>query len=126
MRVTFGFLAGIAIGAISSLLGVAGGELLIPTIVLLFAIDIKVAGSLSLAISVPTILMGLFNYRRQQQLTGVSGDRNFIAWMAFGSIIGSLVGSFLLQYVPDHYLHFLRGAILLASAIKIATHAPAK
>jgi uncharacterized membrane protein YfcA len=124
--VALGFLAGIAIGAISSLLGVAGGELIIPTIVLLFAIDIKVAGSLSLAISVPTIIMGLYKYRRQQQLAGVSGNINFIAWMALGSIFGSLVGSFLLQFMPDHYLHFLLGAILLASALKIATHSPTK
>jgi hypothetical protein len=32
-------------------MGVAGGELLIPTIVLLFAVDIKIAGSLSLMVS---------------------------------------------------------------------------
>ena len=49
LRVVLGFPAGVAIGAVSSLLGVAGGELIIPTIVLLFAIDIKLAGSLSLA-----------------------------------------------------------------------------
>jgi hypothetical protein len=30
-------------------MGVAGGELLIPTNILLFGIDIKIAGSLSLA-----------------------------------------------------------------------------
>lgn len=123
LRVALRFLAGIAIGAISSLLGVAGGELIIPTIVLLFAIDIKTAGSLSLAISVPTIIMGLYNYRRQQQLGGVSGDGKFIAWMALGSILGSLVGSYLLRYVPDLYLHFFLGSILLTSAIKVAIDA---
>jgi hypothetical protein len=35
------------------LMGVAGGELLIPTIVLLFPVDIKIAGSLTLVISLP-------------------------------------------------------------------------
>ena len=43
-----GALAGLVIGIVASLLGVAGGELLIPTLVLLFGIDIKLAGSLSL------------------------------------------------------------------------------
>jgi uncharacterized protein len=33
LKVVLGFLAGLAIGAVSSLLGVAGGELIIPTIV---------------------------------------------------------------------------------------------
>jgi uncharacterized membrane protein YfcA len=96
--------------------------LIIPTIILLFAIDIKLAGSLSLAISVPTILMGLYKYRRQQKLTEVLADRTFIIWMSLGSILGSLIGSYLLRYVPNLYLHFLLGAILLVSAVKIAIH----
>jgi hypothetical protein len=40
------------------LLGVAGGEFLIPTFVLLFGADIKLATSLSLAVSLPTMLVG--------------------------------------------------------------------
>ncbi len=53
-----GIIAGFAIGVVASLLGVAGGELLIPTLVLLFGVDIKLAGSLSLAVSLPTMLVG--------------------------------------------------------------------
>ena len=41
-----GVLAGVVIGVVASLLGVAGGELLIPTIVILFGADLKLAGSL--------------------------------------------------------------------------------
>ncbi|AOS78031.1 TSUP family transporter [Hydrogenophaga borbori] len=40
-----GVAAGFAVGAVASLLGVAGGELLIPTLVLLFGIELKLAGS---------------------------------------------------------------------------------
>lgn len=99
LRVALGFLAGIAIGAVSSLLGVGGGggELIIPTIVLLFTVDIKLAGSLSLAISAPTILMGLDKYQRQ--LPDVFKNRTFIVWMASGSICGSLAGSYILRHV---------------------------
>lgn len=122
LRTVLGFLAGIAIGAVSSLLGVAGGELIIPTIVLLFAVAIKMAGSLSLAISAPTILMGLYKYQRQKRLAVVFKDRVFIVWMALGSICGSLTGSYLLRHVADLYLQFFLGGILLVSAAKIATH----
>ena len=48
-QIAAGVAAGFVIGVIASLLGVAGGELLIPTLVLLFGADIKLAGSLSLA-----------------------------------------------------------------------------
>ena len=54
LRTLLGMAAGVGIGIVAALMGVAGGELLIPTIVLLFAVDIKIAGSLALAISLPT------------------------------------------------------------------------
>lgn len=60
--VIIGFIAGVVIGAFSSLLGVAGGELIIPAIVLIFSIDIKIAGSLSLLIIIPTIFVGLYKH----------------------------------------------------------------
>ena len=47
-------------GVVAALLGVAGGELLIPTFVLLFAVDRKLAGSLSLLVSPPRMLVASF------------------------------------------------------------------
>ena len=47
--------AGLAIGLVSSLLGVAGGELIIPTLVFGFGMDIKAAGTASLLVSLPTV-----------------------------------------------------------------------
>ena len=48
LQMIAGAIAGFAIGVVASLLGVAGGELLIPTLILLFGVDVKLAGSLSL------------------------------------------------------------------------------
>jgi hypothetical protein len=55
-QVVAGVVAGFLIGLAASVMGVAGGELLIPTIVLLYGIDIKTAGSLSLMVSLPTMI----------------------------------------------------------------------
>lgn len=71
------------------MLGVAGGELIIPTLVLVFALDIKLAGGLSLMISVPTILMGLWRYYRRQSLGEQRSEAPFIPWMAAGSVVGA-------------------------------------
>ena len=57
---------------VASLLGVAGGELLIPTLILLFGADIKLAGSLSLAVSLPTMIVGFTRYSRNQSFAVLS------------------------------------------------------
>lgn len=120
VRILLGFVMGIVIGVFSSMLGVAGGELIIPTILIIFSTDIKLAGSLSLAISVPTILIGLMKYRNQGALLEMRSDRGFILWMALGSIMGALAGSYLLQFAPSALLHIVLGFILFISALKLA------
>lgn len=122
LRTVAGFLAGVVIGIFSSVVGVAGGELIIPTIVLLFSVDIKLAGTLSLAISIPTIIMGLIKYHRQHQLSKITAYRGFIAWMAAGSVFGSLMGSYLLRLVSSPFLHILLGIILFISALRLLSH----
>lgn len=125
LKIGLGFLAGIVIGIFSSMLGVAGGELIIPTIILLFTVNIKLAGSLSLAISIPTIMVGLLKYRSQQRLKEVKSDRGFIVSMASGSILGAFIGSSLLKYVSSSLLYSILGTILLLSALKMTKHKPA-
>ena len=59
-------------------MGVAGGELLIPTIVLVYGIDIKVAGSLSLVVSLPTMLVAFARYSRDQAFTVLRSNGRFV------------------------------------------------
>lgn len=119
LRVLLGFTAGIVIGIFSSMLGVAGGEIIIPTIMIVFSVDIKLAGSLSLAISIPTIVMGLMRYHRQHRLGKVYANHRFITSMTVGSILGALAGSYLLRFVPSGFIHVLLGAILFTSALNL-------
>jgi uncharacterized protein len=96
-----GLAAGFAIGAVAAVMGVAGGELLIPTIVLLYGIDIKVAGSLSVAIALPTMLVAFARYSRDQAFTVLRSSGRFVIAMTAGSIAGTLVGALLLGIVPN-------------------------
>ena len=54
--------AGLLVGAISSMLGVAGGEFIIPILVFLFGVDIKTAGTASVLIGVPIVLTGVVRH----------------------------------------------------------------
>jgi uncharacterized protein len=117
-----GVVAGVGIGIVAALLGVAGGELLIPTIVLLFGADLKLAGSLSLAVSLPTMVTGFTRYSRDQSFQVIRFQWRFITIMAAGSMVGTFLGGKLLGVVPTPLLLPLLAAILLASAVKVWRH----
>ena len=118
-RVTFGLAAGGLIGVASTLLGVAGGELIIPTLVFAFGADVKSAGTLSLLISIPTLLIGLWRHHAhglgelRDDLTGL------VVPMAAGSVGGAVAGAALLIYVSGPLLKAMLGVILIGSALKI-------
>lgn len=117
-----GCAAGFAIGIVASLLGVAGGELLIPTLVLLFGVDVKLAGSLSLAISLPTMIAGFSRYARDRSLALLLRQRGFVLLMAAGSLVGAFLGGLLLGMVPDRVLLPVLAVILLLSAVRMWRH----
>jgi uncharacterized membrane protein YfcA len=121
-QVIAGVAAGFAIGIVAALLGVAGGELLIPTLVLLFGADIKLAGSLSLAVSLPTMLVGFARYSRDRSFVVLGENKGFMLVMAAGSILGSFIGGWLLGLVPSPILLPLLAVILMISAVKVWRH----
>jgi len=103
-------------------MGVAGGELLIPTIVLLYAVDLKLAGSLSLAVSLPTMLVAFARYSRDRSFAILRQHRHFVLAMAAGSVLGTIAGGLMLGVVPTGVLLPLLVALLLASAAKVWRH----
>lgn len=118
-RVPVGLALGLVIGLVSSLLGVAGGELIIPTLILLFGLDIRAAGSASLLVSLPAVAAGVIRhirsggFRDRLVLTGIGLP------MALGSVLGAMIGAALLPFVPVAGLKLLLGVILLASSMKL-------
>ncbi|XVQ15500.1 TSUP family transporter [Spirillospora sp. CA-255316] len=119
-----GVAAGFGIGVVAAIMGVAGGELLIPAIVLLYAVDIKTAGSLSLLVSLPTMLVAFARYSRDDSFAVLGAHLRFVAIMVAGSITGALAGGLLLGVIPDLVLIPILAALLLISAVKLARHAP--
>ncbi|MFE5540329.1 hypothetical protein ACFQ78_31900 [Streptomyces sp. NPDC056519] len=92
VQVVAGVVAGLGIGVVAAIMGVAGGELLIPTIVLLFGTDIKLAGSRSLLVSLPTMLVAFARYSRDGSFAVLGANLRFVALMVGGSITGALLG----------------------------------
>jgi uncharacterized membrane protein YfcA len=122
LRPSVGLLAGLFVGAISSLLGVAGGEFIIPILIFIFGADIKTAGTLSLLVSLPVVAVGVAKH----YLTGHYRSRDVLIFlvlpMSVGSVIGAVVGGFLSNAVPIDALKIFLALILASSAIKLSRH----
>ena len=83
---------GVGIGLVSSLLGVAGGELIIPVFILLFGVDVKLAGSMSMLVGMPTIAVGLLrHFGTGSVLREGAVWRATILPLGAGSILGAIL-----------------------------------
>ncbi|MBD2528195.1 sulfite exporter TauE/SafE family protein [Nostoc flagelliforme FACHB-838] len=118
-RIPAGILFGLAIGLVSSLLGVAGGEVIIPTLVFAFGADIKTAGTASLLVSLPTVLVGVIRYASRGAFADRTALGNTIAPMGIGSVIGAIIGGMLVGIVPAALLKVTLGVILNISAFRV-------
>ena len=119
IRAVAGLLFGLAIGLFSSMLGVAGGEVTIPTLVFAFGVDIKTAGTASLLVSLPTVLTGIGRYARRGAYANRAALTSTVVPMAVGSVIGAVLGGLLVGLVPANILKVGLGLILIWSAQRI-------
>jgi uncharacterized membrane protein YfcA len=117
-QIVAGVPLGLCIGTASTFLGVAGGELIIPTLIFVFGADIHTAGSAVLFISIPTVCMGLLRYGRMGLLPGRSTLLRVGAPMGIESLVGAAAGGAFAGSTSAEVLKLLLGVILIAAALK--------
>ena len=115
-----GFALGVIIGLGSSILGVAGGELLVPTMMFIFGADIKTAGTASIVISVCVVTSGLWRYWRSGAMETRLGARRIVSAMSAGSLIGAALGGLAVGFAPVAAIKVILGLVLMAAAAKVA------
>jgi uncharacterized protein len=119
LRLLIALAFGVAIGAVSGLLGVAGGEIIIPVLILGFGAPVKVAGSLSQMVSIPTVLTGFVRHLYGGALADRTMVVQLIVPMGLGAIAGAILGGMLASVAPAAFLKALLGLILIGSAIRV-------
>lgn len=114
----FGFL----IGAISSVLGVAGGEVIIPTLVFGYGVPIKAASSLSMVISLPTVTTGILRHARAKAYVDRQLFNELILPMGLASVAGAILGGLMIGFAPAGLVKIALGILLVWSAWKVFTN----
>jgi uncharacterized membrane protein YfcA len=114
LRLVGEILLGLVAGLASGLLGIGGGQILIPGMVFLFGYDQKVAQGVSLAFIVPTALAGALTHWRK----GNVAPRVALAIIP-GALVGGFVGAILAQGLDSTTLRRLFGLFLLYMSLRM-------
>lgn len=111
-------LAGVGVGALSGLLGIGGGVMLVPLMVLGFGVGVKPAVSTSLAVVLATAFVGAAGYL----LTGFDRILGLPPLVA-GAIVGAWLGVHLRDPLPEDKLRIGFGVFMVVVAIRIGGQA---
>ena len=118
-EIILAILAGLAIGIVCGLLGVAGGEFRIPVLIYVFSLDIVEAGTASLLVSIPAVASG---FLKHQTMGHMNRETTTIAVvMGLGSILGALIGASYAGTVEKDLLKILLGIILVLATVRMIT-----
>lgn len=107
-------IAGLIAGLSSGLLGIGGGVITVPVLVLLLGVDPKIAVGTSLFVIVPTAIVGtLVHYK--------AGNIHFSygVMYLFVAMAGSFLGAHLATVLPSHILRKLFAVLMFIMSIKM-------
>ena len=103
-------ISGLGVGIISGSAGVAGGEYRIPILTYLIGLPLKIAGTASQLVSLPTIAIAVWRHKRFGFLT----RRSLVAAVMLGipSVVAASLTGFLVAGLPTLYVELVFIAIL--------------
>jgi uncharacterized membrane protein YfcA len=109
---------GVGAGLASGLLGIGGGILLVPILVLGFGVSQQLAQGTSLAAIIPTGLSGAVAHWRLRHVNGAVA-----ATMALPGAAGAVVGALLATRLPETPLRLMFAAYLTFTAVRLLKRA---
>ncbi|MBU0580794.1 MAG: sulfite exporter TauE/SafE family protein [Candidatus Margulisbacteria bacterium] len=107
-------LLGILGGIVGGLLGVGGGTIYVPALVLIYNMPQQLAQGIALAVMVPMSILGSYSYFKKGSI------RQDLFWeLVIGSICGALLGASLATALPGVLLRKIFSAVLVVLGLKM-------
>ena len=108
-------LLGLIAGALSGLIGIGGGVIIVPALVLLFGLSQHQAQGTTLALMVPPIgILEAWTYYQEGLV-----DLRIAGFVCLGFLLGGLVGAKLATSLSNTLLERIFGLALLVIALKM-------
>lgn len=106
---------GILAGGLSGVFGIGGGIIIIPLLVMMLGFSQKMAQGTTLVMLLPPIgILAVINYYKIGQI-----KLNAALLLAIGFMVGSYVGSYYIEKIPDLLLKRLFAAYLLVVSVRM-------
>jgi uncharacterized membrane protein YfcA len=105
---------GLTAGLLAGLLGIGGGVVMVPAMVLIVGLDQHVAQGTSLLVIIPAAAFGSFTHHRHGRLA-----LRDAAALAVGGVLGALLGSVTALSLDDQLLRRLFAVLILAVAARL-------
>jgi uncharacterized membrane protein YfcA len=103
---------GVVVGVFSGVMGLGGGSIMIPVMVLALAMDQPTAHGTSLAVMIPPVtLPAVIEYYRKGCV-----DLRVAGWMAIGVLMGTFFGAWIATSIPKETLKIIFGFVLIYTA----------
>jgi uncharacterized membrane protein YfcA len=105
---------GLVAGALGNLLGLGGGFLVVPALLLGKGLDPRIATGTAIAVIVPTAAVALWGRAAQGHV-----EWRTAALIAVGSVVGAAVGSWLAGRVDPVWIRRIFAVVMAAVAIRL-------
>jgi hypothetical protein len=116
----FSVLLGIAAGALSGLIGIGGGVIIVPALVFGFGLSQHLAQGTTLALMVPPIgLLAAWTYWQHGDV-----DLRLAAFVGTGFLLGSLLGARLAIQLPNLLLERIFGSAMVLIGLRMLLARP--
>ena len=107
-------LEGLIVGFLTGIIGVGGGFLIVPALVLVAGLPMRLAIGTSLLVITMNALAGFAGY-----IGHIEIDWTLVAWFTSIAAIGSIVGTLISKRVPQQRLRQVFGYLLIAVSIYV-------
>ena len=109
-------IVGVCCGTIGSSLGIGGGAIMVPVLVILFSFPQKSAQGISLFVMIPMAILAAYRYYKDPN---IDIDLWTTIFMAIGAVVGAYIGSTLASRLPASVLRKCFAVLMIIVAAKM-------